>query len=99
MVPGPARPTSVAEPPGIDAHVHLMAYDPLQHDWVTDELRALRRDFSLDDLQPLLATSGFGGCVAVEARPHPAENDFLLVLARPSSGWRVVRGSWERARC
>jgi L-fuconolactonase len=85
-------PTCDATPRGIDAHVHLISYNPLEHDWVTEELRALRRDFLLEELKPLLTGAGFGGCVAVEARQIPAENAFLLELAQPPSVVAAVVG-------
>jgi L-fuconolactonase len=66
----------------IDAHVHFLVYDPREHVWVTDELGCLKRSFLPDDLVPLLAGAGLDGCVAVEARQFPHENDWLLELAR-----------------
>jgi L-fuconolactonase len=94
MMCGVSGPPWTPEPvlSGVDAHVHLMAYDPVGHDWVTDELSALRRDFLLEDLRPLLAASGFGSCVAVQARQNPAENEFLLALAQPPSVVSAVVG-------
>jgi L-fuconolactonase len=77
---------------GIDAHVHLMAYDRRQHGWVTDELSTLRRDFVVDELRPLLTAAGFDRCVAVEARQSDAENEFLLGLAEPPSVVAAVVG-------
>jgi L-fuconolactonase len=97
---GGERPLSESTTRGVDAHVQLMAYNPVEHDWVTEDLSALRRDFLRDELEPLLTAAGFGGCVAVEARQTPAENAFLLALAEPPSvvaavvGWvdLLVRG-------
>src|SRR5215813_14744752 len=64
----------------IDAHVHFMVYDPREHVWVTDELSALKRDFLPADLGPRLKGAGFDGCVAVQARQLPHENEWLLDL-------------------
>ncbi|MGI4764523.1 MAG: amidohydrolase family protein, partial [Janthinobacterium lividum] len=43
---------------------------------------ALRRAFAPDDLAPLLARTGYGGTVAVQAREVEAETGYLLSLAR-----------------
>ena len=66
----------------IDAHVHFLVYDPREHVWVTDELGALKGSFLPGDLEPLLTRAGFDGCIAVEARQFPHENEWLLDLAR-----------------
>ena len=57
----------------IDAHVHFLVYNPREHVWVTDELNALKGTFLPGDLEPLLSSSGFDGCVAIEARQLPHE--------------------------
>jgi L-fuconolactonase len=66
----------------IDSHVHFLVYNPQEHVWVTDELGALKASFLPNDIEPLLSRAGFQGCVAVEARQMPKENDWLLSLAR-----------------
>jgi L-fuconolactonase len=66
----------------IDSHVHFLVYNPQEHVWVTEELRALKASFLPNHVEPLLSRDGFQGCVAVEARQMPKENDWLLNLAR-----------------
>jgi L-fuconolactonase len=66
----------------IDSHVHFLVYNPKEHVWVTDELRALKASFLPNNIEPLLSRAGFQGCVAIEARQMPKENDWLLSLAR-----------------
>jgi L-fuconolactonase len=73
----------------IDSHIHFLIYDAQEHVWVTDELRALRGSFLPTDLEPLLRAAGFDGCIAVEARQFPRENDWLLNLARSHS---IIKG-------
>jgi len=75
----------------IDAHVHFMVYDPHEHVWVTDELSALKRNFLPADLEPLLKGAGFDGCVAVQARQLPHENEWLLDLAQSHGCIRQLR--------
>jgi L-fuconolactonase len=76
----------------IDAHVHFLVYNPREHVWVTDELGALRRTFLPGDLEPLLNGAGFDGCIAVEARQVPSENEWLLALARSHASIKGVVG-------
>src|SRR5262249_42375663 len=76
----------------IDAHVHFLVYNPREHVWVTDELSALKGSFLPGDLAPLLSGAGFDGCVAVEARQLPHENEWLLDLARSHAGIKGVVG-------
>jgi L-fuconolactonase len=64
----------------LDAHVHFYEYDPLEHPWVSDELSALRANYSPTDLIPYMSAAGFDGCVAVEARQSVKENAYLLDL-------------------
>ena len=48
---------------------------------MTEEMAALKRNFLPLDLAPLLAKSGFDGCVAVQARQNLEETRWLLELA------------------
>ncbi len=65
----------------IDAHQHFWTYDPQRDAWLTPEMAAIRRDFGPPDLQPLLASHGFAGSVAVQASQSEAETEWLLALA------------------
>ena len=66
----------------IDAHQHFWKYDPLRDGWITEDMRAIRRDFLPGDLEATLRTNGFDGCVAVQADQSEQETAFLLELAR-----------------
>ncbi len=48
---------------------------------MTEAMAALKRNFLPADLKPLLAASGFEGCVAVQARQSLEETRWLLQLA------------------
>ena len=65
----------------IDAHQHFWVYDPVEYDWINQDMQRLQRDFLPEDLNPLLAEADMQGCVAVQARHTESENDFLLGLA------------------
>jgi L-fuconolactonase len=65
----------------IDSHQHFWHYSPTEHTWMSDQMSAIRRDFLPEDLQPLLASLSFDGCVAVQARQSLEETRWLLELA------------------
>ncbi|MBU6400711.1 MAG: amidohydrolase family protein [Verrucomicrobia bacterium] len=76
----------------LDAHQHFWRYDPAQYPWMTDAMQGLRRDFSPDDLKPLLDTVGFDGSIAVQARQSLVETEWLLELAERHSFIKGVVG-------
>jgi L-fucono-1,5-lactonase len=65
----------------IDAHQHFWRYDAARDRWITEEMRAIRRDFLPGDLEAVVEANGFDGCVAVQADQSHAETTFLLDLA------------------
>jgi L-fuconolactonase len=78
--------------PRIDSHQHFWRYDPMQYPWISDPMAVLKRDFLPEDLAPLLASSGFQGSVAVQARQSIEETQFLLELAAQNDFIRGVVG-------
>jgi L-fuconolactonase len=52
----------------------------------------LKGRFLPGDLEPLLARTGFDGCIVVEARQFPHENEWLLDLARAHPSIRGIVG-------
>lgn len=66
----------------IDAHQHFWDYDSAEYGWIDPvAMSVLARHFAPDDLAPHLSARGLGGCVAVQARQHERENEYLLALA------------------
>jgi L-fuconolactonase len=76
----------------IDAHQHFWQYDPVEYGWINERMASLKRDFLPGDLKPLLAGSGFAGCVAVQARQSLEETLWLLELAQENEFVRGVVG-------
>jgi L-fuconolactonase len=72
----------------IDAHHHVWRIDRGDYHWI-DPDSALYRDYTLDDLRPLL-TDIVDGTILVQAAPTEAETRFLLDVAEESNG--LVRG-------
>ena len=65
----------------IDAHQHFWTYDPRRDQWITDDMEVLRRNFTPDDLKPLLDAAKVDGTIAVQADESEAETEWLLALA------------------
>lgn len=76
----------------IDSHQHFWHYSPAEHGWMSDEMAQLKRDFVPEDLQPLLQSSGFEGCIAVQARQSLEETRWLLELAEKHAFIKGVVG-------
>ncbi|GAB2489835.1 amidohydrolase family protein [Algoriphagus taiwanensis] len=65
----------------VDSHQHFWEYDPKRQDWITDDMKRIRRNFLPGDLFPLLQDAKIDGCIAVQAEESLRETDFLLDLA------------------
>jgi L-fuconolactonase len=65
----------------IDAHQHFWHYSPIEHTWMSDAMGILKRDYLPENLQPLLSSLNFDGCIAVQARQCLEETRWLLELA------------------
>ncbi len=76
----------------IDSHQHFWKYDPKQHAWITDEMRAIRRDFQPADLKVLLDANGVDGCVTVQVDQTEDETLRLLTLANQNDFIKGVVG-------
>jgi len=66
---------------GIDAHQHFWRFDSDLYDWITTDMDVIRRDFLPADIEPLLNTQGFSGCVSIQARQDERESYQLLKWA------------------
>jgi L-fucono-1,5-lactonase len=76
----------------VDAHHHL--WDPARADypWLTDELAAIRRAFTPDDLAPLLQAAGVDSTVLVQTRSSIDETREFLATAAATPFIRGVVG-------
>ncbi len=73
----------------IDSHQHFWNYNPSKHVWINDSMAVLKKDFFPEDLEPLLKSCNFNGCIAVQASESEEENEFLLGLSHQSS---IIKG-------
>jgi L-fuconolactonase len=82
----------------IDAHQHFWKFDPLRHEWITNEMNVIKKDFLPHELQPLLLQFNFDGCVAVQVDQSERETQFLIDLAKENDfikgivGWVNLQG-------
>ncbi len=74
----------------VDAHQHYWQLDRGDYAWLTPSMALLYRDFLPDDLSPLLAASGIGSTVLVQAAATEAETHYLFDMARHTSVAGVV---------
>lgn len=74
----------------VDTHQHVWALSRGDYHWLTPRLAPIHRDFGLDDLRSQVLAGRIDATVLVQAAPTVAETEFLLGVARESSG--LVRG-------
>jgi L-fuconolactonase len=66
----------------VDAHVHVWGTAELEtYEWLSEEMAAIRRPFSIADLRPLLREHGFDGAVLVQTWSSLDETRRFLELA------------------
>jgi L-fuconolactonase len=65
----------------IDAHHHCWDLQVREQDWITSEMTAIRRSFSLDDLRPEAHEVGVSATVLVQTVTVAAETPEMLALA------------------
>ena len=76
----------------IDSHQHFWKYNPAVHDWISEEMKLIRKDFLPEALEPILIENGFEGCVAVQADQSVEETNFLIELSNKNSFMKGVVG-------
>jgi L-fuconolactonase len=76
----------------LDSHQHFWHYSPTEHTWMTDRMTVLKRDFFPQDLEPVLRSIQFDGCISVQARQNLEETRWLLELAEEYSFIKGVVG-------
>lgn len=69
----------------IDAHQHFWQLARGDYGWLTPDMTAIYRDFTPDDLRPLIRTHGVEATIAVQAAPTTEETEYLLELAQAHS--------------
>lgn len=75
----------------IDSHHHLWHYNETEYGWISEDT-VIRRSFEYAELDALLETSEIKGAIAVQARCHLKENNYLLKQASQSKTIQGVVG-------
>lgn len=65
----------------IDTHHHFWNYNPVEFDWIDDEMASIRRSFLPEDLNRTIKEAGVDGVISVQARQSTDETEWLLNLA------------------
>jgi L-fuconolactonase len=76
----------------IDVHHHFWKYDPVQYEWISDQMSLLRSDYLPVDFEKARDGTGYKGSVAVQARQSVEETEWLLGLAEEHNSIRGVVG-------
>ncbi|MEP7055221.1 MAG: amidohydrolase family protein [Actinomycetota bacterium] len=66
----------------IDAHHHIWELMAVELDWMTEDMRALQRNFGMDDMLRASAETGIRGSVLVQLVADAAETESLLTVAQ-----------------
>src|SRR3954469_17423999 len=76
----------------IDAHHHFWLYDPVRHEWITEEMSAIRKNFLPKDFGTILKENGISGTVLVQVDQTEIENEFQLKNAEENDFIKGVVG-------
>jgi L-fuconolactonase len=77
----------------IDSHVHFWRFEAHEYPWMSSDMQALKCDRLPPDARILFDHKHIDACVAVQARMHEQETDFLLELAE-ACPWIVAVIGW-----
>lgn len=76
----------------IDTHHHYWKYNPVEYDWIDDEMASIRKDFLPETLAETLAQTDVTGVVSVQARQCLEETDWLLQMASENDFMKGIVG-------
>jgi L-fuconolactonase len=76
----------------IDSHQHFWKYNAQNHAWINGDMKVIQKDFMPSDLEPILKTHQFDGCVSVQVDQNDEESAFLLQLANENDFIKGVVG-------
>jgi L-fuconolactonase len=76
----------------IDTHHHFWRYDPVEYDWITDDMSRIKKDFLPEQLVELIEKAGVDSVISVQARQMVRETEWLLDMATKNDFIRGVIG-------
>ena len=83
----------------IDSHHHFWNYNPVEYEWIGEDMNNIRRNFLPSDLKNEIDQAGVTGVISVQARQTIVETDWLLQLANENEfikgvvGWLPINNS------
>ena len=76
----------------IDSHHHLWNYNPVEYDWIDENMAVIRRDFLPENLEQEINNAGVECVVSVQARQTMDETRWLLHMASENDFIKGVVG-------
>lgn len=76
----------------IDSHQHFWIYNPVEYNWIDNDMKRIRADFLPPDLKKVITTAGVNGVISVQARQTTEETDWILKLASKNDFIKGVVG-------
>jgi L-fuconolactonase len=78
--------------PIIDTHHHFWNYSAKEYDWISDDMKVIRKDFLPADLLKEMKAAGVDGAISVQARQTVEESSWLLGMAEKNDFLKGVVG-------
>ena len=72
-----------------DTHQHFWKYDLTNFDWITAEMKVLKKDYEPEHILRDMTKKGIFGSIAVQAKQSENETDYLINL---SSRYPMIKG-------
>ena len=82
----------MSHPPRIDAHMHVWQLSRGDYGWLTPDLPAIYRDFTIDDVRASWKQAGIDAAILVQAAPSLEETRYLLAVAESEPRVKGVVG-------
>jgi len=76
----------------IDTHHHYWNYNPVEFDWIDEEMAVIRKSYLPEDLKATLSLTSVSGVITVQARQSLDETNWLLGLAAENDFMKGVVG-------
>ncbi len=76
----------------IDTHHHFWNYNPVEFDWIDNDMNSIRQSFLPKDLKKTIADSNVSGVISIQARQIEEETKWLLSLAQQNDFVKGIIG-------
>jgi len=76
----------------IDSHHHFWIYNPVEYDWIDNDMGRIRGDFLPSTLKNEITAAGVNGVITIQARQTIEETEWILQLAAENDFIKGVVG-------